>query len=297
MSKYDSQIDIEDPMIPDTQKENPDEMIIIGDNNSPTWFYRGKRSDIQLLVNEGGDPWEFENPEVNEKGQVKSAVEWNDDTGKPTKFDWIDVHPVPDHWKTNAQTDEVLPREQRQYFRDMENKHFVPETAVGSLFTESPSLRSLIDLAIEQRGDLEGDDRDKFIAMGVKPEALMSFCRYLKVETPGEVGIVNVKDLEPDTKVKVIRTKQGAPCSLVVEKAELPLTDFGTIIIGPNEKSEDPKASDPSTKEMIWTVHPGLPVRPATEDIWPEGSEITVQEVIDKLGNDVFLNVKKVEVK
>lgn len=74
------------------------------------------------------------------------------------------------------------------------------------------------------------------------------------------------------------------------------MTDFGTIIIGPNEKDKDAKPEDPgpSTKEMVWTVHPGLPVRPVAEDIWPEGSEITVQEIIEKLGNDVFLNVRKV---
>lgn len=176
----------------------------------------------------------------------------------------------------------------------MEVKHFDPEKGVGSLFTEIENLQDLLEKAIEQRGNLDGDDREKFIAMGVPPEALMAFCRYLKVETPGEVGIANVKDLAPDTKVKVIRTKQGTPCSLVVEGQNLPITDFGTIIIGPNEKGKKPDDPEPSTKEMIWTVHPGLPVRPVTEDIWPEGSEITVQDVIDKFGDEVFLNVKKV---
>ena len=176
----------------------------------------------------------------------------------------------------------------------METKHFDSEKGVGSLFTETRDLKELLEKTIEQRGSLQGDDREKFIAMGVKPEALMAFCRYLKVETPGEVGIINIKDLDVNTKVKVVRTKQGAPCSLVVEGQNLPTTDFGTIIIGPNEKGENPEDPEPSTKEMIWTVHPGLPVRPTTEDIWPEGSEILVSEVIEKLGNDIFLNVKKV---
>ena len=194
----------------------------------------------------------------------------------------------------DKQMQAYLPAEHLGYFKDMEIKHFDPEKGVGSLFTEIKDLKNLLEKTIEQRGNLDGDDREKFIAMGVKPEALMAFCRYLKVETPGEVGIANVKDLAPDTKVKIIRTKQNAPCSLVVEGQNLPITEFGTIIIGPNEKGKNPDDPKPSTKEMIWTVHPGLPVRPATEDIWPEGSEITVKDVIERLGSDVFLNVRKV---
>ncbi|OHA20565.1 MAG: hypothetical protein A2849_03075 [Candidatus Taylorbacteria bacterium RIFCSPHIGHO2_01_FULL_51_15] len=197
----------------------------------------------------------------------------------------------------NERVQAVLPGEHAGYFKDMETKHFDPEKGVGSLFTEIKDLQSLLDKTIDQRGNLDGDDREKFIAMGVKPEALMTFCRYLEVETPGEVGVSSVKDLSPDTRVKVIRTKQGAPCSLVVEGQNLPTTKFGTIIIGPNEKGKKSDDPEPSTREMIWTVHPGLPVRPATQDIWPEGSEITIQDVIDKLGNDVFVNVKKVEAK
>ncbi len=191
----------------------------------------------------------------------------------------------------------ILPKEQEAYFKDTEQKHFNPETAVGSLFTNEKDMNSLLETAIRQRGNLDGDDREQFIAMGVKPDALLSFCRYIKVNTPGEVGIKNIKELSPDTKVKIVRTKQGAPCSLVVEGDNLPEVNFGTIVVGPNEKPESAKPEDPepSTKEMIWTVHPGLPVRPVMEDLWPEGSEITVSEVIEKLGNDIFLNVKKTE--
>lgn len=189
----------------------------------------------------------------------------------------------------------VLPEEQRSYFQDTEKKHFNPDTAVGSLFTEVGNLPDLLAKAIEQRGSLNGDDREQFITMGVKPEALLAFCRYLKVDTAGEVGVKSVKELPLDTKVKVIRTKQAAPCSLVVYSDNFPTVNFGTIIIGPNEKAKTAKPEDPepSTKEMVWTVHPGLPVRPASEDIWPEGSEITVKDVIEKLGDGVFLNVRK----
>lgn len=186
----------------------------------------------------------------------------------------------------------VLPQEQVGYFQAVHDKHFVPETAIGSLFTDARNLHELLQIAAGQRGGLDGDDREEFIRRGVPAGALMPQCRYLMVHTPGEVGITRVSDLPPDTEVQVIRTKPQTPCSLVVEREKLPSVDFGTIIIGPNEK-EQPKDPDPSTEEMVWTAHPGLPVRPATEDIWEEGASVTAEEVIAQLGDGVYLNVKK----
>lgn len=193
-----------------------------------------------------------------------------------------------------AKIKKILPEEHASYFKQTEEKHFDTEKGVGSLFTETASLNELLQKAIDQRGNLDGDDREQFIAMGVKAEALLPFCRYLKVEAAGEVGIKSARELPADTKVKVIRTKQGTPCSLFIESDEFSKVNFGTIVIGPNEKSRDtPDAPEPSTSEMVWTVHPGLPVRPVMEDFWPEGSEITVGEVTEKLGEDVYLNLKK----
>lgn len=192
------------------------------------------------------------------------------------------------------QIKKVLPEELKSYFEATEQKHFDPVKGAGSLFTEAKNLQELLERAIKQRGSLDGDDREKLIELGVSPEALMVQCRYLKVETKGELGMAKINELPADTKVKVIRTKPGVPCSLVVESDSFPEVEFGTIVIGPNEKEkeEDP---EPSTKEMIWTVHPGLPVRPASEDIWPEGSELSVQEVIAKLGENIYINVKRKE--
>jgi hypothetical protein len=186
----------------------------------------------------------------------------------------------------------VIPEEQDSYFQSIHAKHFVPETAVGSLFTEAKDLNGLLREAARQRGDLEGDDREEFINMGVPTEALMPQCRYIKVNTPGEVGIVKIADLSPDTEVKVERKKPNTPCALIVEQAQLPEVDFGTIIIGPNEK-ENPDDPEPSTAEMVWTVHPGIPIRPASEDIWAENSTATVKEVMDRLGDKVYLQVEK----
>lgn len=84
---------------PDSQKEDPNEIIIIGDHNSVGSFYKGPRHYMEKLAELGGDPWELKNPEVNEKGQVKNSVEWDEDTGEPSKIDWIDVGSIPEAWK------------------------------------------------------------------------------------------------------------------------------------------------------------------------------------------------------
>ena len=191
-----------------------------------------------------------------------------------------------------AEIEKFLPSERADYYAALHDKHFNPEKSVGSLITEARNLRDLLARAIEQRGSLQGDDREKFIALGVAPESLLPDCRYLKVQTGGEVGIVKGIDLSPDTAVSVLRTKPGVPCSLVVERVDFPPVDFGTIIIGPNEKAktDDP---EPSTAEMIWTVHPGLPIRPALADYWPAGSVIAVRDVIARLGENAYLNVRK----
>jgi len=201
---------------------------------------------------------------------------------------------LPPEVKHEAAIKKLMPNEQEPYLKSIEAKHFNPETAVGSIFTEIKSLPELLVLASEQRGNLEGDDKQKFIDRGVLPDSLMDQCRYIEVKTPGEVGIIKIDDesLSPDTPVSVERRKPGVPCSLIVTRKELPKTDFGTIIIGPNEKGKE-SDPDPTTEEMVWTVHPGPPVRPATEDIWEEGSEITIADVKKELGEDIFLNVRK----
>lgn len=39
---------------------------------------------------------------------------------------------------------------------------------------------------------------------------------------------------------------------------------------------------------MVWTAHPGLPIRPATEDLLPEGSVTTAGAILGAYG-DVWL--------
>ena len=113
---------------------------------------------------------------------------------------------------------------------------------------------------IRQRGNLLGDDREKLIEMGCRPETLMPECRYLFVKTNGKNGIISSNELRDDDEIVALETKPGVPCSLVVMRDTLPDIDFGVVIIGKNE------ADNPSSKEMVWTTHPGLPLRPATDN-------------------------------
>ena len=80
------------------KRENPDEMIIFQDGNHPGAYFRGKRSEKQFLIDEGGLPIEERNPKLNELGQIWAPTEW-DDTGNAVKLGWQDVREVPDHLK------------------------------------------------------------------------------------------------------------------------------------------------------------------------------------------------------
>ena len=90
----------------------------------------------------------------------------------------------------------------------------------------------------------------------------------------GRNGMADAFALDPATPVRVVRTKPGAPCSLIVDGVAEAVIDVATIIIGPNE------ASEPSTPEMVWTAHPGMPARPSEGDRWTEGASITVADVV-----------------
>lgn len=178
----------------------------------------------------------------------------------------------------------VLPREEKDYLNAAWDKH--APGGVGSIFTKVRSFPELLSLAKEQRGSLDGDDRDWFIKQGVPENALLPDCRYLRVKTPGEIGIIRLSEVKDDEEIMVERLKPGAPCTLYVERNTLPKTNFATIVIGPNENP------NPSTNEMVWTAHPGLPVRPASKDKWTEGTKMKASE-LKSLG-DAWINVKKV---
>lgn len=176
------------------------------------------------------------------------------------------------------------------YFAATDAKHFGPTGTPGSTFTD-PTLSRLNDvlaMAHRQRGHLDGDDRDQLAAMGTPEEAFKPGIRYLLVHTPGTVGIEPSNGLPDNTPVQVVRSKPGAPCSLVLDVAEQSTTRVGTIIIG--------KHPDDEAREVAFTAHPGLPIPVDMADRMGalQGQSVPLSQVREVYGGDVWLNTRTV---
>lgn len=175
------------------------------------------------------------------------------------------------------------------YYAATDKKHFGDKTEPGSKFL-NPSLEKVEDvlkLRMEQSGNasMEGDDREALIARGSDPTGFGNGKRYLMVLTEGSVGIKNSNGLTDDTKVEVVRTKPGAPCSLVMEVVEQPTTDFAVIVLGEHKQTG---------KDFVITTFPGPVTKPtANEELDArEGQMMTVGEVKEIMGGDFWINTK-----
>lgn len=189
----------------------------------------------------------------------------------------------------------------RDYYAATDAKHFAPEVSVdsakpqtpGSKFTD-PTLQRLNDvvaLAYRQRGHLDGDDREELARLGTPEEAFKPGIRYLMVRTPGTVGIRRSDDLPDDTAIEVVRSKPGAPCSLVLDVSAQETTEVGTIIIGHNDTADGPG------QEVVFTAHPGLPIPVDFTDRMAgfEGRRVSLTTVRGAYGGDVWLNTRLVD--
>lgn len=166
------------------------------------------------------------------------------------------------------------------YYAQTDAKHFGTGTS-GSTFTD-PALRRVEDvltLALHQRGTLAGDDRDELIAAGSDPAGFRDGMRYLKVDTPGVVGVTHTAGLPDSTPVHVVRDKDGVPCSPVLDVDTQPTTDTGVVLVAADKDTGD---------DLVLTCFPGPVTAPPYADALDEleGQTVTLGRVRGILGGD-----------
>lgn len=187
-----------------------------------------------------------------------------------------------------ARVSELVPKETAEqvgYYLATTNKHFGDKALPGSKFLDRNlnTIENALLLASEQRNGLDGDDRLTFIKLGASEDAFQAGVRYLYLNTLGTVGIKNSASLGDDVLIHVMRTKPGTPATLVVDVEEQQLTEHGVIILG----------TESDGREVLWTLHPGLPVSPTVNEVFEGlvGESITVSRMRSLVG-DVWLNTR-----
>ena len=175
------------------------------------------------------------------------------------------------------------------YYDATDKKHFGDKTQPGSKFLD-PSLEKVEHVLMLRMGqlgaaNLDGDDREALIARGSDPNGFGKGKRYLMVLTKGTVGIKNSNTLDEDAKVEVVRTKPGAPCSLVMEVNEQPTTDYAVIVMGEHKQTGN---------DFVITTFPGPVTKPTANESLDarEGQVMAVREVKEILGEDFWINTK-----
>lgn len=195
-------------------------------------------------------------------------------------------------WELPASVRKLLPEANMAYYKKTSEMHCDTTKPGGSKFTEIGNILEVLKknaFKISDGVKERIDDREVFKAMGVnervflpatktpeQPEGLPE-ALYYKIEGfKGKLGIVQLKDLEPSTKIIIRREKsvvdektgkEKVPCSFSVIKGsidEMPDVDFATVIVG--------REGGENGKNELWTIHPGAPIRSSEGDFIP-GSE------------------------
>lgn len=200
----------------------------------------------------------------------------------------------PAQWKKGLQVASAyVPRDERpQYMAAIDEKHF-NALGHGSKFIDERvgKIEDVLSLAVAQRGNLEGDDRDELQSLGAPAGAFIEQCRYIKVRVDGVEALQATDDLSED-EVLTIKGKgsgaDGRPKSLsVVAKVDsLSPVKYATVIIGPREDEN----GEPIEGEMLWTMFPGVATQSPRSDKLreaglEEGNKITVKRLRSLFGD------------
>jgi hypothetical protein len=202
------------------------------------------------------------------------------------------THPA--QWKKGLQVAEayVLRDERPEYMAAIDEKHF-NALGHGSKFTDERvgKIEDVLSLAVAQRGNLDGDDRDELQRLGAPSGAFIDQCRYIKVRVDG-VEALQATDALPEDEILTIKGKgkgaDGRPKSLsVVARVEkLSAVKYATVIIGPREDEK----GGPIEGEMLWTMFPGVATQSPRSDKLREagledGDKITVRKLRSLFGD------------
>lgn len=279
------------------------------------WETSAGRKNLSNLAQENGVQQAHIDAVVNKlkKGEPITDEDRNPSEGNPRGVKFLNKM-VSAHHSYSAKVDaykeaqaavpnSLIDRDSRpEYIASIETKHITGDGA-GSKFTDSKikSVNDVMLLAQKQRGNLDGDDRDKLIAQGADPNTFLPESmgvRYLMVKTNGTQALKNTQDLDENTVLTVTAKgrNDGKPSSLSLstDVKEQPTTQFGTVIIGP--KSDEDKNPIENT-QTLWTLHPGVPTRGIRSNSLREhglddGSTITVKELREKFGKDINVNTR-----
>jgi hypothetical protein len=186
---------------------------------------------------------------------------------------------------------DLIPDDNLDYYKKTNEMHCDISSPGGSKFIEIENIFKVFDVAgvkIAKMIEKREDDRESLLVAGADqtaflpatrgnndPEGLPEALYYMVENIKGKIGIIQLKDLSLDTQIIIRREKsvkdeeglEKVPCSLSVIKEsieDMPDTDFATVIIGRKNSKEG--------KNELWSIHPGIPVRPAQSD-FIKGSE------------------------
>jgi hypothetical protein len=181
----------------------------------------------------------------------------------------------------------LMPAKFAGYFADTERKHF-SASSEGSTFTEAKNLNDVLSRAAEQRKNLEGDDREKLIALGADPSSFAADKRYLMVETKGTVGTILASELPDTTQVSVVQKSEKAKPVCVATVKSQKETDHATIVLADNPTL--PGTENHPT--LLITAFPGVSgPSGSNDDLLPYvGKSMSIAEARKIYGRDFSIN-------
>lgn len=207
---------------------------------------------------------------------------------------------LPSKLKLNKLVESLVLRNEREdYISSIDKKHFTLE-GHGSNFTDSRVTKTedVLKLAIQQRGSLNGDDREKLVNLGAPIEGFRDGIRYLCVEVDGVEGLKSTELMDDDEIITVkakgrAREGQLPSLSFVSKVKEKEPVNYATVIIG--SKLDD--NNKPIDGEMLWTMFPGTANwAPRSENIresgLEDGSQIKVRELRKMFGRNFKVNTE-----